>query len=226
MENHKKIRQYNTDKYNFIKIVQEAFNCKELDKIHEINQDMLPNAEVLARPWPLNETTTDFHSKFYSSLDNRWEELSKMFDSFIKNEIASIVNEPFIYQKFPSFRIQVPGLKAVNKWHCDSDENHRHPDGEINFIIAITKMFNNNTVWIESKPGLGDFEPLNLNLGEYVQFNGNKCIHGNKNNDTSFTRMSFDFRILPLKYYDPKNNKDSATKGNKFEIGGYYKSLD
>ena len=105
MENHKKIRQYNTDKYNFIKIVQEAFNCKELDKIHEINQDMLPNAEVLARPWPLNETTTDFHSKFYSSLDNRWEELSKMFDSFIKNEIASFVNEP--YCCFKAFQMVV-----------------------------------------------------------------------------------------------------------------------
>ena len=225
MENHKKIRKYNLNQYNFTKIVQEAFNCNELNKIHLTNKDMLPNARVLSRPWPLNETTTDFHSKFYKSLDARWDELSNLFDNFIKNEIVKIIDEPFIYQKFPSFRIQVPGLKAVNKWHCDSDSDHRHPNGEINFIIAVTEMFDNNTVWVESKPNLGDFKPLNLNPGEYVQFNGNKCIHGNKDNDTELTRMSFDFRILPLKDYDPSKNKNSATKGNKFEIGGYYKEI-
>lgn len=225
MENHKKIRKYNSKNYNFTKIVQEAFDCTELERIHEIYPNMVPNAETLAKPWPLNETTSDFHSTFYKSLDDRWDELSLMFDNFVKNEITEAVGEPFIYQKFPSFRIQTPGLKAVTKWHCDSDDNHRHPDGEINFIIAITKMFNNNTVWIESKPGLGDFEPLNLDPGEYVQFNGNKCIHGNKDNDTNFTRMSFDFRVLPLRNYKPGENRDSATKGNKFEVGGYYKEL-
>ena len=225
MKNHKKIRSYNVKEYNFIKIVEDAFNCKELNQIHNIHKEMLPNAEVLSRPWPLNETTSDFHSKFYKSLDAKWIELSELFDSFIKKEITKTINEPFIYQKFPSFRIQVPGLKAVTKWHCDSDTNHKHPDGEINFIISITEMFDNNTVWVESKPGVGDFKPLNLKQGEYVQFNGNKCIHGNKDNDTGLTRISFDFRILPLKYYTPGKNNNSATKGNKFEIGEYYKEI-
>lgn len=225
MKNHKKVRQYDRQKYNFIEVVEDAFNCKELNQIHNIHKEMLPNAEVLARPWPLNETTTDFHSKFYGALDAKWDELSEMFDNFVKNEITSVIDEPFIYQKFPSFRIQVPGLKAVTKWHCDSDHNHKHPDGEINFIIAITDMFDNNTVWIESEPKLKDFEPLNVNRGEYVQFNGNKCTHGNKDNDTGLTRISFDFRILPLRLYKPGENNDSATKGNKFEVGGYYKEL-
>ena len=33
---------------------------------------------------------------------------------------------------------------------------------------------------------------------EFIVFNGNKCIHGNKLNDTGKTRVSLDFRIIPI----------------------------
>ena len=32
----------------------------------------------------------------------------------------------------------------------------------------------------ETEPGKKDFIPLEINYGEYFQFNGNKCTHGNK----------------------------------------------
>ncbi len=39
-----------------------------------------------------------------------------------------------------------------------------------------------------------------LDKGECMSFNGNKCSHYNKINKTGKTRLSFDFRILPLNY--------------------------
>mgnify|MGYP003154613124 FL=1 len=130
-----------------------------------------------------------------------------------------------MYQKFPTFRVHLPNLKSVNKWHHDSDEDHRHPDGEINFHFGVTDCFDTNAIWVESEPKKEDFEPINIKYGEFAEFNGNKCTHGNKTNVTGITRVSFDFRILPVSKYIKGKNKTSATQSNKFEVGEYYKEM-
>ena len=43
-------------------------------------------------------------------------------------------------------------------------------------------------------------------------FNGGECIHGNKTNNTGKTRVSFDFRILPLENYNPDYKARTRTK--------------
>jgi hypothetical protein len=42
-------------------------------------------------------------------------------------------------------------------------------------------------------------------------------------NKTTQTRVSLDFRILPLDKYDENNNTESITQKTKFKIGQYYK---
>ena len=74
---------------------------------------------------------------------------------------------------------------------------------------------------LDEKFGL-DFKQIELNYGEYHMFNGNQCIHGNKPNKTNLTRISFDFRIMPIKFYDDNTKKISATTKRKFQIGVYY----
>jgi len=39
------------------------------------------------------------------------------------------------------------------------------------------------------------------------------------------SRVSFDFRIMPLERYNPKFSKSSATRSTRFIIGEYYKEL-
>ena len=46
-----------------------------------------------------------------------------------------------LVQKTPTFRIQLPNNVAVVKKHYDSDLDHRHPKGEINFVYALTDMY-------------------------------------------------------------------------------------
>ena len=67
-----------------------------------------------------------------------------------------------MYQTWPTFRVQFPNNLAIVIKHFDSDELHKHPKGEINFILALTEMKDTSTIWFESEPRLEDFKPMNL----------------------------------------------------------------
>ena len=80
-------------------------------------------------------------------------------------------------------------------------------------------------MWIETKPFELDFEPLEGEYGNFWTNHGNVCMHGNKPNVSEITRMSFDFRIVPLSKYDPEHTLTSESNSNKFIVGEYYKEL-
>jgi len=149
-----------------------------------------------------------------------------MYVEFIRNEIAPKIEakNKLVYQKWPTFRVHLPNNVAVGGWHTDSDYNH--PSGEINFIVAITEMFESNTTIAESSPGKMDFRQLELSPGMYVKFDGNKCTHGNLPNRTGVPRVSFDFRVMRYEEYDRNHKLTSISKGNKFIIGEYYELMD
>ena len=150
------IRHYDTTKYNFLEHVLDCYSIEDLTELHQLDIDLC-NSEMLNQD---NEAETFFHKKFYEKLSSGWNELETSFQRFIKNEISYIFNRDFLYQTFPTYRVQVPNQIAVSNWHYDSDEEHRHPLWEINFQIAVTNMFDTNCTWVESIPGLGDFYPI------------------------------------------------------------------
>jgi len=214
------IKDYNLDKYNFCKEVKDIFNVKELKNLHTEREDLLPEGKLNFD----NETKTDFHSTFYGGLKSeKGKAIKDIYNNFISEIIAPMFNRSFVYQAFPSFRVHIPNDQAVHKWHYDSDENHNHPDWEINFQLALTNMYESNAMWIESVPGLRDFKPLEMNLGQFAIFYGNQCAHGNKENTTGNTRISMDFRVIPYEKYDESKAKNSATANTKFVIGEYYR---
>jgi len=219
-----KIIEYDKEIYKFTQEVEKIFNVSDLSLLHKHRHEMYPDYELGFH----NEVKTDYHKEFYSVLNDEAKnhELRKSYDLFIRNVVSPFFQDSFCYQAFPSFRVHLPDKKAVNKWHYDSDDDHRHPEGEINFQIALTNSLDTQAMWIESVPGLGDFFPVNLKANQFVIFNGNKCTHGNKPNETDLTRVSMDFRVLPIDRYDPASNRSSAEKGNKFIVGGYYRLFE
>jgi len=192
------VKRYNTEVYQFEKTVSSLFGVEDLSELHLLSPQLMKD-KLLTQDC---EAETYFHKKFYRKLNEGWPELISPFVSLIKDELSEIIKGPFLYQKTPSFRVQVPNQTAVSKWHFDSDPNHGHPDWEINVQIALTEMKGSSAMWTETIAGLGDYHPINLNYGEYAIFDGNKCIHGNFINETQKTRVSLDFRILPCKKYD------------------------
>ena len=149
-----------------------------------------------------------------------WDEFLYTYRKFIYNFIEPKLEHSIIYQKWPTFRVHLPNNLAVGAWHTDGE--FHHPEGEINFILPITKMFESNTVILESEPGLRDFTQIELSPGEVFMFNGNKCMHGNLPNRTNKTRISLDFRVLMKKDYNTKETKSSLTTKRKFLLGDYY----
>ena len=211
---------YDLNKYNFVDMVTKLFN-KELNKLHEIQkQDYNLFTEIG------KDSNTEFHKAFYKKLDENWDEIKNEYDNFVKNEILPYLNlTEAMVQKFPTFRVMLPNNVAVVINHHDSDELHKHPTGEVNFVMALTNMFDTNTINVEKMPRLEEYVKINLNTGETICFNGNKCNHNNEINKTGFTRVSFDFRVLPLNYYQSNYEKTSASTNTKYVEGGYYKRI-
>jgi len=137
------------------------------------------------------------------------------------------VKKLLFFKKKPTFRIHLPNNICVGQKHRDFD--YKHPEGEINFWLPFTKVFGNNGLYVETEPEKADFHNLNMEYGEIFRFYGNKCWHYNNLNDTGFSRLSIDFRVIPGSKWDwdGKQEKGNAIKsGLKFDIGSYYSTYD
>ena len=220
MDNKFKIQSYDTKLYPFKELIEKLYQVNKLEKLHELKPELLPDEKLTFE----NEASTKFHKVFYDKLNNDWKSFINLYEKFIKNEITNLIDEPFAYQYLPSYRVQIPDDQAVHKWHFDSDDDHKHPEGEINFCIAITEMKDTTAIWAETEPGKKDFSPMEIKYGEFFYFNGNKCTHGNKINTSTNVRISFDFRILPMSKYKPQYLEKSVTNKKKFIIGEYYRA--
>ena len=219
------IFNYSTDQHRFVSLVSNLFQVDALENLHIVQSKLVERSNL---EWK-DESSSEFHKLFYGKLslgkNDAWTEIIETYDSFVKNEISKRIPGDFLVQKFPSFRVQLPNSRAINKWHFDSDKDHGHPEGEINVQIPLTVMYDTSATWIESVPGMQDFKPMNMIPGQYTIFNGNKCTHGNKSNNTGLTRVSFDFRVIRRETLEAQTTRNSATLGVKFAIGGYYKEV-
>ena len=216
---------YDKTKFNFDELLRECFQAEDLQKIHlNLNEKYFVPDGV---PGLGKDTDSHYHKLFYNKLNNGWSELTDAYHGLIKEVIMKYMKvDKLVYQAKPTFRIQYPDGKAISTWHYDGDENHKHPPWEINVQVALTEMKGDLCTWIETVPGLKDYKPMEMDVGELYIFNGNKCLHGNKINKTGKTRISFDFRVVPYDRYNPKFEKMSATKNQKFLLGEYYDLID
>ena len=215
---------YDIQKYDFLKLFQDLYGVSDLCNLHF---DLKKEYKVLDGLSGLGkDTDSEFHMLFYDKIRKGWEEFDCLYKSFISEVVLpKIPHKTSIYQTYPSYRIQYPSSKAITTLHCDSDENHKHPLGEINILVPITTMKDSSAVWAESFPNKNDFNPMNCQYGEFYIWNGNTCRHFNKPNKTGKTRISMDFRVLPNKFYSGDYKKTSATSNKKFIIGDYYSDL-
>ena len=227
---------YDTKKHLFKEFIEKIYNTEELDMLHQqsidyynINNNKTNNDKTNN----LNDVETDLHKKFYNEIKSN-DSFKKLYCSLIKDIYSYFFpdEEILIYQSYPSIRFQFCNSIVVPP-HCDSDSIGKHPIGEKNFIVPITKMENTNSLYIESFPEKGDFEPVFLEYGDLFYFNGNKCIHKNEPNIEKKMRISFDFRVILLKDYLNYLNNDQITFTNprdknsdripvKMTVGGYY----
>ncbi len=204
-----KYLKYDSKVYPFNKWI--ACLIYKLDKMEDLQPD--PNLKMLTRK---TDSKTKFHKQFY---DNFYL-LDILYKEFIFDYIRSLYDGPIYYQKIPNIRFHFPDNLGVGKWHKDSDFGH--PVEEDNFYLPLTFAYNTNTLWAETEPGKKDYLPFTCEFGEIVKWKGSILEHGNKLNDTGKTRVSLDFRVIPVKDF-VENQQKSINLGLKFENGSYYK---
>ena len=76
-------------------------------------------------------------------------------------------------------------------------------------------MFDSNSIYAESELVKMILNLLKLNMEILLCWNFNKCLHGNHINKTGLTRVSFDFRILPMSKYKSENINHFSASVNK-----------
>jgi len=120
-----------------------------------------------------------------------------VYARFVEEVIVPLCGDSSIQcQCPPTVRVHMPSQQPTIPAHTDS-EYEGHEASEINFWVPVTRVWGNNTLWCETQPGLKDFHPVEIEYGNILRFNGNRCTHFTKSNDTGATRVSFDFRAIP-----------------------------
>ena len=127
-----------------------------------------------------------------------------------------------VFQREPSFRCHAPSPNPTGRPHCDAD--YGHSAFELNVWLPLTECGGSNSLWCESAPGAEDYAPFTVRYGEAVLFWGNRCRHYTVANDSGTTRVSFDFRFLFRRFYDPhiENIYGGPTA---FLLGGYFDAI-
>ncbi len=230
MEFSNKLKEIYKERYSF---------NGELDMLHTLlnTEKVSINNKKYYETFPIfgkNDRNSCFVKDFYDYYDKD-DEISKMYYSYIKNHIKPLfaVSE-IIVQKTPNLRVHIPNNSNIGRRKSDpnneiiglhNDSEFGHPEEEINFVLALTDMFDTNSIYYESKPNSNllydKYNNIKLKKNELWYGNLNKCNHYNRINKTYKTRISIDFRVIPFKEFKT-TNKLSATSNKKFTIGDYY----
>jgi len=226
------VYSYDTKNFDFKSFLTKLYQCNELDMLHLTSTDYNYYLDRLELGI-LNDRETDLHKMFYKEIKSN-DTFKKIYCSLISSLCKDFFDneEGIIFQSFPSIRFQFPLSIAVPP-HKDSDSLGNHPLGERNFLIPITRMFNTNTIYVESEPDKKDYKGMELNYGELFYFNGNTCTHYNQVNKENKLRISFDFRIITFSDYKKYINDCKIVSTNprdsekirtpvKMLIGQYY----
>lgn len=83
--------------------------------------------------------------------------------------LLEVGSESVLYQAVPVLRVSHPSTKCMGKMHTDYVSNNHQP-AELNFWIPLCRAFGNNTLYVESAPGVGDFVPIELSHGQGMRF--------------------------------------------------------
>lgn len=196
--------------------VQEKLGrgCEQLH-LHP-DRSLLPAARVT----PGKDNNTPLHEALYSIFeqgDSDPKSFLTIYRAFVRS-LQETLGTELVFQAKPTFRIHLPGNLSVGAYHRDSEYNH--PLEEINVWVPLTRAYGTATIWMESEYDKGDFHPKELEYGRFLVFDS-RLKHGNEVNQESYTRVSFDFRVMPAHLYK-ESGALTANRGKRLVLGEYY----
>lgn len=186
---------YDNIKYNFKNLFEGFFKCD------------LTQLNIEKKSYDICGTDNiQIVEDAYKNVINT-EHFKKVWYSFIYFVVKPYFNnEKILIQKLPSINI-IPSEcevkyvdKTVNGYnlHLDSYEPFCHPLFEQNFWMPMTETDEMNDLYYVDDDKM---VRVDAELNQIFRF-GNNMVHGNKVKNESHTRVSIDFKALPLSDYD------------------------
>jgi hypothetical protein len=203
---------YDLARFDFPAVVKRLFDIDDLSQIGRGDRTPLLDRQ--------SDQSTTYHAAFYSGFASG---IATTYRRFVAEFVPTVLGTTeFCFQKVPTFRIHLLGNVAVGEFHRDGDYNHA--SGEVNFWLPLTKCWESNSLWIERQRGHGDYAPVQAEPGEVLVFDAVHWAHGNRPNTTGVTRVSFDFRCIPMELYR-ESDRRSVSAGRRLSIGDYFDVL-
>ena len=197
------VLRYSLDQFPFPALITELLGEKDLS--------MLPDDCTLRTRE--TDQQTKWHQRFYAAR----EVWGPLYINFVMGFVAQQLPEPFLFQAIPTFRVHLPWNLAVGDYHSDGD--YGHPAGERNFWLPLTRASGTSSVYLEE--GQDRRRSISAWPGYVVVFDAIATRHGNEINCERFSRVSFDFRVLPCRLYRETDAR-SVNMGKRFVPGEYY----
>jgi hypothetical protein len=206
---HGTVLTYDATAFPFSQVVADVLGTQDLEKLHDLNRRNDPSS---------HDQDSDDHALFY----REYETVKPLYDRFLQEWILPLYGEDLAVQRVPTFRVHRPGGVAVSEFHKDSDYNHQ--PATMNYWLPLTRAFGTNSMWIEDTPGSDTYSPVVVARGEVFRFDAVNNRHGNYPNHTDVSRVSFDFRAMPLREF-VDHGKSTVNAGRRMDLDGYYRKL-
>ncbi|MES9939081.1 MAG: hypothetical protein ABW104_04815 [Candidatus Thiodiazotropha sp. 6PLUC2] len=178
------IIEYDQKIYDFSDMACQILGVDELHKIHLRDDIHRLNRGPVAEQIEVCR----------SALAEGFREFAELYDAFVTEVIGPLYGGIISYQRPPSFRFHYSG-RGSSAFHRDRDYGVKC--GRLNLWVPLTRVWGDNSLWIESEEGAEDYTPTELDYGQALIFDGANLKHGSKVNTTSSTRVSFDLRFAP-----------------------------
>jgi hypothetical protein len=160
------------------------------------------------------------HKEFLKN--NSFEDIYRDLLQHLFSELGLYKGDYYV-QSIPTLRVQSPNLNTSIVWHIDSQFGH--PTDEINVWMPLTEISESTTLWFEHE---GTEFKTNVDINSCLVFPWN-MRHGTKINQTSYSRVSMDFRLISIdnfeKFLKKNSGLTSISRNLSFEKD-YYKKYD
>lgn len=128
------------------------------------------------------------------ALAEGFADIAGLYDTFVAEVLGPLYDGIVRYQRPPSFRFHY-SRRGSSAFHRDRD--YGVLSGRYNCWLPLTRVWGDNSLWIESEEGREDYAAAELDYGQALIFDGANLHHGSKVNTTPSTRVSLDLRFAP-----------------------------
>lgn len=176
--------KYDTTKINLAGWARAVFGVADLQYLHQ-----LPDPEHFP---------TYVERLFYrvSQLKQQAAQIREACTRLKEEVIIPLFGEMEQFQFPPSFRCHLAGARTASAFHRD-DTTYGVMPNTLNIWLPLTPVYGNNSIHIETEPGLANYQPVEMQPGELLIFDAHRLSHGSRTNTTPVTRVSIDIRFRP-----------------------------